>query len=46
MEIPHFAGIAAVEPLAQELELGKGLRRRNPAEIEPDGPCLAFDLDR
>jgi hypothetical protein len=46
MEIPHFAGIATVEPLAKELELGKRRRRRNPAEIEPDGPCLSFDLDR
>jgi hypothetical protein len=46
MEIPHLAGIAAIQPFTQKPELGERCRRSNSAEIEPDGCRLAFDLDR
>jgi hypothetical protein len=42
----HVAGIAAIEPLAQESELGKRSRWRDTAEIESESGGLALDVRR
>jgi hypothetical protein len=42
----HLAGVAAVEPLAEERKLGEGRGRRDAAEIEPDRRGFAFDVRR
>ena len=36
MQVLHLAGVAAIEPLAQEPQLGNDADGRDAAEVEPD----------
>ena len=44
MQVVHSAGIAAIQPLAEEAQLDMVGGRRDAAEVEPRGGCFTLDL--